>query len=139
MGKEFKILSGVGFQMDIHSIEDAPRFHAPNQPSRVARILAQEEGVAVGRGYYGKGMKALFHSHVGNEYIHVIGGTGIFRTHDKEVVAKAGQTLKFEAGEEHQLENQQDEPLEFVFVYPYAKDVDVLKERWIKEENTKKK
>lgn len=122
--------------MDILEIEDAPKFHAPDQPMRIARILAQEKGVAVGRAYYGKGMKALFHSHVGAEYIHVIRGTGIFRTHDREVVASAGTTLTLPPGEEHQLENQQDEPLEFVFVYPHSEDIQVLRDRWVEVEKT---
>ena len=85
--------------MDTLKIEDAPKFHATDQPTRIARILAKEKGVAVGRAYYGKGMKVLCHTHVGDEYIHVIGGTGIFRTRDKEVVARAGTTLTLEPGE----------------------------------------
>jgi len=131
-GREFKIQTGVGLRVDLYSLEGAPKFQAPGQASRIARILAQESGVAIGRAYYGKGMKAPYHSHVGVEYIHVLGGTGIFRTRSKEVVARAGQTLKFEAGEEHQLENQLDEPLEFLFVYPHSKDIDILYERWVR-------
>ena len=118
--------------MRISELKESAKFHAPNQSARIARILAEDDRVAVGRAYYGKGMKAQFHSHSGDEYIHVIHGKGIFRTHEREVVAKTGTTLKLEAGEEHQLENRWTEALEFIFIYPNSADIQVLRDKWVK-------
>ena len=118
-------------EMKVSRIEEVPKFHAPNQNSRTASILAEEDGVVFGRAFYGKGMKAPFHSHQGEEYIHVIGGKGIFRTHKVEATAESGATLRFEAGEEHELENRWDTPLEFIFVYSNPKDIEVLRDRWV--------
>ncbi len=118
--------------MKVSKIKEVPKFHAPDQLRRIARILGVEEDVAVGRASYGKGMKSQFHSHKGPEYIHVIGGKGVFRTRGQEVIASPGTTLRLEPGEEHQLENRWSKPLEFVFVYPNSRDIDVLRDKWVK-------
>jgi len=118
--------------MGVEVRKEYPTFHAPNQRQRIASILAEDDQVAIGRARYGKGMKAPFHSHVGEEYIHVVRGKGIFRTRTGEVTARKGMTIRFAPGEEHQLENKWREPLEFVFVYPDSKDTSPLKEKWIR-------
>ena len=117
--------------MKVSEIKDSPRFHAPDQDRRIASILADQDGVTLGRAFYGKGMKAPFHTHQGVEYIHVIAGEGIFRTREREVIAKPGALLRFEPGEEHQLENKWDTPLEFVFAYSIPNDIQVLRDKWV--------
>jgi quercetin dioxygenase-like cupin family protein len=118
--------------LDVSKLRESPTFHAPGQRQRIASVLAEDDDVAIGRARYGKGMKAPFHSHVGEEYIHVIRGKGVFRTRTKEITATSGTVIRFAPGEEHQLENRWKEPLEFVFVYPESKDTTPLKEKWVR-------
>lgn len=76
-------------------------------------------------------MKAPFHSRQGEEYIHVIGGRGIFRTHKMEVTAESDAILRFEPEEEHQHENRWGTRLEFIFVYSNPYDIQILRDRWV--------
>jgi quercetin dioxygenase-like cupin family protein len=106
--------------------------HAPNQKDRKVTLIAEDDSLAIGRGNYGKGTKAPFHSHEGEEYVHILRGSGVFRTRSGEALATEGMTLRFAPNEEHEFENQGDEPLEFIFVYSNPRDTAPLKENWVR-------
>ena len=117
--------------MDVITKSTAPKFHSVGQPSRRATILFDGK-VALGKGSYGKGMAAPFHSHKGGEIIHVLSGKAVFATRDKEIVAGPGMTLHFLPGEEHMLENRWDEPMTMMWIYPEPDDAEPIKTNWVK-------
>lgn len=109
-----------------------PTFHAPGQTERIVTLIAEDDHIAIGKGLYGKGVKAPYHSHKGEEYVLILHGRGIFRTRSDEVLAKQGMTLRFAPNEEHEFENRWKEPLEFIFVYSNPKDMVPLKGNWVR-------
>jgi len=117
--------------MDVISESAAPKFHSVGQLSRRATILFDGQ-VALGKGTYGKGMAAPFHSHKGGEIIHILSGKAVFATRDQEIVASAGMTLHFMPGEEHMLENRWDEPMIMVWIYPEPADAESIKRNWVR-------
>lgn len=111
-----------------------PTFHAPRQNERIVELILEGDHLAIGKGHYGRRVKAPFHSHAGEEYVHILHGRGVFRTRTGRVVATEGMTLRFAPKEEHEFENRWKEPLEFIFVYSNPADVTPLKENWIRLE-----
>lgn len=122
--------------MIVVRFDEPQEYHAPGQNIRRARIFVDEERIGtkdidVGMSIYGPGMKAPFHVHPGSEIMFIVHGRGKFGTREKTVEVGPGDVLYFPPGEEHYLENDKSQTLEFLFIYPHAGDAKVLKEKWV--------
>jgi len=116
--------------------DEPPRYHAPGQETREARVFIDEErigrrDVAVGMSIYGPRMAAPFHVHKGSETMFIVHGKGQFGTKEKAVEVRPGDVLHFAPNEEHFLKNLGGQTLEFLFIYSEPDDVKPIKEKWV--------